>query len=126
MKIELAWGQFGTEQIHGNATYDVFDNTYLESMTLSKTVLHIGKSTRGHSHEGQDEIYIFLDGSGMMIVGEERIPVSPLEVISVRAGLFHQVKNSHYATSDLVFYSIYPGQRSYPWDTVTEEWDTQP
>ena len=124
MKINLSWGQLGTEQIHGNETYDVFDNTYLENLTISKTVLHVGKSTRGHSHDKQDEIYIFVDGCGMMFVGEERLHIQADEVVSVRAGLFHQVINHSYATSDLVFYSIYPGQREYP--IPDEELDAQP
>ena len=45
------------EVVKDNDVYILKDNTDLKSLVLSSTLLHPGKSTRGHSHPGQEEIY---------------------------------------------------------------------
>ena len=39
--------------------YIVEDDTSLRDLVVSRTILHAGKSTTGHSHKGQEEVYIF-------------------------------------------------------------------
>jgi len=46
--------------------YIVKDNTSLNNLVVSTTSLHPNKSTSGHKHEGQEEVYIFMKGSGRM------------------------------------------------------------
>ena len=44
----------------------VKENTSLNNLVVSTTSLHPNKSTSGHKHEGQEEVYIFMKGSGRM------------------------------------------------------------
>ena len=67
MKINL--DKNDSKVIKSNETYDVIDNTNLDKLIVSKTVLHPGKETGGHNHSGQEEVYIFTKGEGKMIVG---------------------------------------------------------
>ena len=46
--------------------YQVIDNNFLKNLVLSSTRLNPGHSTSGHKHSGQEEIYIFIKGSGEM------------------------------------------------------------
>ena len=103
--------------LRSTETYDVIDNHYLDPLTISKTVLHNGKSTSGHSHDDQEEIYIFLEGTGFIRIGDDDehstdFPAQAGDVFSILAGQSHRVINIEYlGTSDLTFYSIYPGRR---------------
>ena len=67
MKIKL--DKTDSTIIKSNETYDVIDNTNLDKLIVSKTVLHPGKETGGHNHSGQEEVYIFTQGIGKMVVG---------------------------------------------------------
>ena len=97
--------------------YTVIDNTYLDSMTISQTILHNGMSTRGHSHNDQDEIYIFLAGHGLMFLTDTeqkdvtQYIVKPGTIIGVTAGYHHRVFNNSRLTDDLRFLAIFPKQR---------------
>ena len=75
--------------------YIVKDNTILKNLVLSSTELYPGKSTSGHTHKGQEEIYFFVKGQGEMIVGHQRFPVEEGDVVLIPDGAFHQVINSH-------------------------------
>ena len=46
--------------------YVVKDNTLLKDLVVSSTNLNPMKSTTGHKHEGQEEAYFFVKGSGKM------------------------------------------------------------
>ena len=54
-----------------NDTYIVKDNTTLNNLVVSSTDLKPGKSTSGHSHAGQEVVYHFVRGSGMMKVDDD-------------------------------------------------------
>jgi mannose-6-phosphate isomerase-like protein (cupin superfamily) len=74
--------------------YIVKDNTKLKNLVLSSTALYPGKSTSGHTHKGQEEIYFFVKGQGEMIVGHQRFPVEKGDVVLIPDGAFHQVINT--------------------------------
>jgi mannose-6-phosphate isomerase-like protein (cupin superfamily) len=74
--------------------YIVKDNTKLKNLVLSSTALYPGKSTSGHTHKGQEEIYFFVKGQGEMIVGHQRFPVEEGDVVLIPDGAFHQVINT--------------------------------
>jgi mannose-6-phosphate isomerase-like protein (cupin superfamily) len=108
--------------VYSNETYDVIDNTFLNNLTLSKTTLHIDRSTRGHSHEGQEEIYFFTDGCGMMQLGKSFSKVRTGDIIAISDGKFHKVINrcaSNYdpqfcrgcPRGDLTFTTVFNGKR---------------
>ena len=91
MKVEL-------EKIDGvimkdNETYVLEDNNFLEHLTLSRTVLKPGMSTRGHSHDNQEEVYIFTKGTGAMIIGEDSYSTSAKDTFLIPKGKFHRVMN---------------------------------
>ena len=120
MKIKL--DKTDSTVIKSNETYDVIDNTNLEKLIVSKTVLHVGKETGGHNHSGQEEVYIFTKGHGKMIVGEETFIVRGAgsnaegSIILIPDGAFHKVWNTSPYTStndDLEFICVFDGGRNH-------------
>ena len=61
--------------IRDNETYKVYDLTQLEQLNVSLTELHKDKSTTGHTHDGADEVYFFIDGVGSMEIGDKKLKV---------------------------------------------------
>lgn len=89
-------------------TYVVEDNNYLENLTVSKTVLHPGKSTTGHAHSGIDEVYYFISGTGQMQLGDIKFPVNSGDVVLIQEGKFHRVFNDiSDIKQDLVFICVF-------------------
>ncbi len=82
------------ERIRSDDIYDVYDLKFINNATLSITEQHPGKKTRGHSHEKSKEVYLFLEGSGEIQVGDERFPVKKDDIVLVPAGKFHRVFNT--------------------------------
>jgi len=111
MRIKFDVNDIGGEILKDNETYLLKDNKTLKNLVLSRTRLYKGRSTRGHSHAGQEEIYFFVNGSGIMIVGEDRFRVAANDVILIPDGEFHQVIND--GSSDLVFNCVFDGKRNH-------------
>ena len=110
MKIKL--DKSDSKVIHSNETYDVIDNTNLNNLIVSKTILHPGKETGGHNHSGQEEVYIFMRGSGKMIVGSETYIVKEGSVVLIPDGDFHIVWNTE-EEGDLEFICVFDGGRNH-------------
>ena len=83
----------GGSAIKDDKTYLLKDNKTLKNLVLSSTLLKPNKETRGHSHEGQEEVYYFVDGEGQMILGEESFHVASGDVVLIPDGVFHKVIN---------------------------------
>jgi oxalate decarboxylase/phosphoglucose isomerase-like protein (cupin superfamily) len=111
MRIKFDINDVGGEIVKDNETYLLKDNKTLKNLVLSSTRLYSGRFTRGHSHAGQEEIYFFVAGSGIMVVGESRFRVATNDVILIPDGEFHQVIND--GSSDLVFNCVFDGKRSH-------------
>ena len=115
MKINLDKGD--GVMVHSNETYDVIDNTSLDKLIVSKTVLHPGKETGGHNHSGQEEVYIFTQGIGKMVVGTNTYNVEKGSIVLIPDGDFHKVWNtSSYEISgygDLEFICVFDGKRNH-------------
>ena len=107
MKIRL--DNSDSTVVRSNDIYDVIDNDSLDTLVVSKTVLHPDKITRGHAHTGQEEIYLYLSGVGTMQVGDKHIPITPGDIVLIPDSAFHKVVNT--GTDDLVFISIFNGNR---------------
>lgn len=105
MKFSISDFSDIAEKIRSNDVYDVYDLKALEHLVVSMTILHPCKSTSGHSHEKEEEVYIFLEGSGEMQLGEEKFPVSRDDVVLVQAGKFHRIFNT--GSSDIRFLCIF-------------------
>jgi len=98
--------------VKDNDTYRLIDNTSLNNLVVSKTILHPGKCTNGHSHPGQEEVYQFTSGYGYMIVGDEKFVVNPNDVILIPDGAFHKVWNES-EMEDLIFVCVFDGTRNH-------------
>jgi mannose-6-phosphate isomerase-like protein (cupin superfamily) len=79
--------------IKDNDTYKLEDNNYLKHLTLSTTHLNPGKQTGGHSHKDQEEVYIFTDGNGTMIIGDQSYSAVSGDTFLIPIDTFHQVIN---------------------------------
>ena len=108
MKIKL--DKTDSKVIKSNETYDVIDNTDLDKLIVSKTILHPGKETSGHNHSGQEEVYIFTHGYGNMLVGQETYQVEQNSIVLIPDGAFHKVWNNS-KIEDLVFVCVFDGVR---------------
>ena len=121
MKIKL--DKTDSKVVKSNETYDVIDNTTWNNLVISKTILHPGKETGGHNHNGQEEVYIFTKGKGTMIVGSKTYNVKEGDVVLIPDGDFHKVFNigkyelggESIATNlnDLEFICVFNGGRNH-------------
>ena len=115
MKIKL--DKTDSKVVKSNETYDVIDNTNLDKLIVSKTILHWDKETSGHNHSGQEEVYIFTKGGGTMVVGTNTYNVKAGDTILIPDGDFHKVWNtSSYEISgygDLEFICVFDGGRNH-------------
>ena len=81
----------GGNIIKEDERYVVKDNTNLNNLVLSSTNLRAGKSTSGHKHEGQEEVYLFIKGSGKIDLDDKTITVKEGDIILIEDGVFHRV-----------------------------------
>ena len=99
------------EKINGvvvkeNDTYILEDNNFLENLTLSQTRLKPGQMTRGHLHENQEEVYVFVSGNGIITIGDKKYPATNGDLFLIPKGHFHRVQNVS-VDSDCVFTCIF-------------------
>jgi len=100
----------GGKVVRDNDTYIVQDNTELDNLVLSSTLLYPKHCTTGHKHEGQEEVYIFIYGRGTMEVDDEIFAVYPGDVITIPDGAFHKVYNDE-TSIELYFICVFDGSR---------------
>jgi len=91
--------------------YEVKDNTELKNLVVSSTRLHPGKSTSGHAHDGQEEVYQFVSGHGVMELDKDIFNVYPGDVVLVKDGVFHRVRND--SEEELYFVCVFEGKREH-------------
>lgn len=105
MKLDIKEFAGRVKPIRENEIYSVHDLEYLEHLNVSMTVLHPGKSTKGHEHEGADEVYVVMDGKGELQLDEKRFPIETGDIILIKGGQFHQTFNT--SNEDMVFICIF-------------------
>ena len=110
MKIE---GNFevGGEIVKQDERYVVRDNKTLKNLVLSSTRLNPGKHTTGHRHEGQEEVYMFVEGTGEMMLDDDRFPVKAGDMVLIEDGVFHRVYNT--SENPLYFVCVFDGKRRF-------------
>ena len=79
MKLEN-WN-VGGEVVKQDDRYVVKDNKLLNNLVLSSTKLNAGKSTTGHRHAGQEEVYMFIKGEGQMELDHKIFDVKAGDII---------------------------------------------
>jgi mannose-6-phosphate isomerase-like protein (cupin superfamily) len=90
--------------------YIVKDNNFLKNLVVSSTDLKPMKSTSGHTHKGQEEVYFFIKGSGKMELDGEEIPIKSGDTILIEDGVFHKV---HAGSEGCYFVCVFNGKRSH-------------
>ena len=98
--------------IKDDDTYLLKDNKTLKNLVLSSTGLKPSKSTRGHKHEGQEEVYYIISGSGEMELDDKRFPIQGGDVVLIEDGVFHRVHNKSKSHS-LYFVCVFDGKRNH-------------
>lgn len=58
-------------------------------LTCGYTVIYPTGTTTGHAHDDMEEIYYFLSGEGIMVVGDDRFPVKAGDACYVPPGQYH-------------------------------------
>jgi oxalate decarboxylase/phosphoglucose isomerase-like protein (cupin superfamily) len=111
MNLKYTSHDVGGEIVKDNETYLLKDNKTLNNLVLSSTELYRGQATRGHSHAGQEEIYFFVQGTGIMMVDEQRFRVTAGDIILIPDGAFHRVIND--GDMNLVFNCVFDGKRNH-------------
>ena len=104
----------GGEVVKDNETYLLKDNKTLKNLVLSSTLLYREQQTRGHRHPGQEEVYIFVQGRGKMVVGDETdepFAVSAGDIVLIPDGAFHRVIND--GDVNLLFNCVFDGNRNH-------------
>ena len=89
--------------------YVVLDNKELNKLVPSITKLNPHKATSGHSHDGQEEVYVFTSGTGIMQINDHKFEVNKGYVIPVPDGAFHRVFNE--SDELLEFAAVFNGER---------------
>jgi len=108
MKLNIM--DIGGDVIKDNETYLLKDNKTLNNLIVSSTDLKPKQSTRGHKHEGQEEVYYFVSGSGRMELDDESFGVKTGDVVLIEDGVFHRV---HAGPRGCYFVCVFDGKRSH-------------
>lgn len=108
----LIKGDLSGTVVKKSDVYTVIDNTHLNNLVVSKTVLHPGKATSGHKHPGQEEVYHFIYGEGNMLLDGVATAVRQGDIVLVEDGVHHKVQNTS-EIDDLVFVCVFDGKRSH-------------
>lgn len=73
--------------------YTLIDNNSMDNLVLSKTILNPLQETRGHRHDGLDEVYHFTAGKGQLLIDKAVYNVEAGSLFAIRGGQFHKVIN---------------------------------
>lgn len=103
--------KIGGNVVKDNDIYTVIDNTDLKNLIISSTLLYSHQKTTGHSHNEQEEIYLFVHGSGSIKIDNDIFPVEEGDLVLIPEGSFHQVFNKSH--DFLYFVCFFSGKRTY-------------
>ena len=104
----LTLNDIGGEVVKKDYRYEVKDNTHLKNLVVSSTTMKANKSTNGHSHKGQEEVYMFIKGNGYMFLNEKKFMVKEGDVVLIEDGVFHRVESG---PAGIYFVCVFDGGR---------------
>ena len=90
--------------------YIVKDNPFGNTLVISGTRLHGGQETTGHKHDGQEEVYFFIEGTGTIQLNSFFFDVEAGDIMPIDDGVFHKVYNKS-DDEDLYFICVFDGKR---------------
>ncbi len=73
--IKVNFDNIGGSVAKQDERYVVKDNPFGNKLILSSTLLEPNKSTSGHFHDGQEEVYFFVKGQGEMELDDDKFKV---------------------------------------------------
>jgi mannose-6-phosphate isomerase-like protein (cupin superfamily) len=80
----------GTERVLRDTYYLVKrENGPSLRLSCGHTTVYPNGTTTGHSHDDMEEIYFFISGEGIMVVGDDKFPVKAGDALYVPPGQFH-------------------------------------
>lgn len=109
--IKVNIDDIGGEVLKDDAQYLLKDNAFGNNLVLSSTFLRANRSTNGHTHSGQEEVYFFMKGKGEMQINEERFDVKKGDVVCIEDGDYHRVFNTSHL--GLYFVCVFDGGRNH-------------
>ena len=109
--IKFNIDDIGGEVLKDDAQYLLKDNAFGNNLVLSSTFLRANRSTNGHTHSGQEEVYFFMKGKGEMQINEERFDVKKGDVVCIEDGDYHRVFNTSHL--GLYFVCVFDGGRNH-------------
>lgn len=68
--------------------------TGLSLLSAAFAEVDIGATSPRHWHEQTEEMYLILSGTGVMILGDDRVPVGPRDCVSIPIRLVHAIGNT--------------------------------
>ena len=98
----------GGDIVKQDDRYVVKDNKQLKNLIVSSTRLNPNKSTSGHKHSGQEEVYLFVEGNGSMDLDDKTFTVSQGDTVLIQDGVFHRV---HAGDEGIYFICVFDGKR---------------
>lgn len=101
----------GGDVVKDNAQYLLKDNAFGNNLILSSTFLRANQCTNGHTHAGQEEVYMFIDGEGEMDIDGNRFSVKAGDVVCIEDGEYHRVFNTGHL--GLYFVCVFDGGRNH-------------
>ncbi len=107
---DIIW-DIGGKVVKEDVRYVVKDNTELNNLVVSSTRLNAKKTTSGHRHAGQEEVYIFVRGFGQIELDHRIIDVKAGDTILIQDNVFHKVHNN--TDLGLEFICVFDGKRNH-------------
>lgn len=68
----------------------LYDGRHLQLIVMS---VPPGGEIGEEVHDEHDQLFLFAEGEGKMVVGAEKLPVHAGDIIVVPAGVYHNLKN---------------------------------
>ncbi|HTX43494.1 MAG TPA: cupin domain-containing protein [Methanocella sp.] len=80
----------------GSRIWELFhpDSSPIKGLSVAEALVGPGRETEAHVHHASQEIYYILEGSGVMRLGKDAMPVTPGDAILILPGMPHSVKNT--------------------------------
>lgn len=98
----------GGSVVKSDERYVVKDNTQLNNLVVSSTKLNANCATNGHYHNGQEEVYMFIEGSGVIQLDNLEKTVTAGDIVLIEDGVFHKVIAGG---SGCYFVTVFDGKR---------------
>ena len=106
-------GQLPLEECHGGRGAvdwtDVLSGPHIEGRRLNfvhDDILKPGVSIGVHEHEGDEEYYYIVSGTGIMTLDGERHPVGAGDIAAVFSGGSHGLENDSESDMRIIVFSV--------------------